>query len=279
MRTSISVEPELRVSQIQQFNLRNIWNKRVQDPLAFVPAEERKRGVGEEEARQRNIEFGKFATTYLKQVFQLLAPPSDNNQKSERKVVAVGYGRSYDPEGRGYDSDWLYEALVAKLSPWWIDVSDVSCRWCFQDVIRQLKAAKNLPGVVLSRYNPQVKEGEIESILHNPESIGLDLESVVVWYLCRILGALSKEASKRVLQKLGERLSSANNPDKSKVVVIINALKEDNPDVFEFHMRLLSRRVILSNMSRGAKTRVVPLWEAKYKYFKKVVTAMVVVAE
>lgn len=130
-----------------------------------------------------------------------------------------------------------------------------------------------------------MKTFEIQSLLAEPHHVELDLTSVEVWYLCRLLNCLSTKSAKIVLQEIG-RTALAPGPNSSKrgAVIIINALLSDqNPSVDTCGVPATSitrsKRMIMANLALGAGCPVEPRYVEYYDYFGKLVTAMTVMAK
>src|SRR6202035_710327 len=108
MRMQLSSELSFSLSLAHQKRLGRTWDGIVSDDLAFVPTEElENREVTVRECLENNQTLGNFATRHLKQAFTL----NQRRKEDKKKVVAVGYGR-------GYDSDWLVDAIIAYLQTW-----------------------------------------------------------------------------------------------------------------------------------------------------------------
>jgi hypothetical protein len=126
---------------------------------------------------------------------------------------------------------------------------------------------------------PLVRQAEIRTLLVDPSAAtGFDIDRVDVWYLCRVLGILSQRSARIVLRLLGEHL--ARNPHSS--VVIINALRDHNPDYEATHSRLYTLKFILGNLQKGidwefgrrSGTKAEVLVMDTYRYFDKTVASL-----
>ncbi len=264
------------LSPMKQAELARFWDERLKDPLAFVPKEDKAKGLSITEARMRNVLFGKFAVSYFKKVIARLTNNSDFDRRrlGNKKIMAVGYGR-------GYDSKWLRQATKAGFQTWWVDVSSVAWIWAMDNLRKQVDAMPQ-PIQAIHRES-QVKTFEIQSLLADPSEAGLDVDSVEIWYLCRLLNCVSTPSAKVVLQEIGRTaFSKGHNPSKRKAVVIINALSDQNPvdtcDTCGGTSIRRSKRMILSNLARGAGCPVEARFVKYYNYFGKIVTAMTVMA-
>ncbi len=257
------------LSTAKQTEIGRLWNKRLRDPFAFVPKQNRGEGLSPTEARKTNALFGKFAAGYLKKTIARITNPSDviRRQKKKKKIVAVGYGL-------GYDCMWLREATMAGFQTFWIEVSSIAWIWATTNLNNQFQDFES----TLSHLRPMVKTCEIQSLLARPRESELNLASVEIWYLCRLLNCLSTQSAKIVLQEIGRvTLGPDYNSSKRGAVVIINALSDHNqidPHVGTSIMR--SKKMILSNLSRGAGCSVRARFVEHYRYFGKLVTAMTV---
>ena len=183
MKIELTVMPSVGLSLAHQENLRVTWNRRVVDPLAFVPHEGREK-ISPEKSLVENERLGAFAAQRLR---KLLVKPDETTVMrrvaQRKKVVAGGYGR-------GYDSRWLQEAPLVGFQTWWIDVSDLACQWAVKSREGQFDELE-LPPTPWRLPRPRVIQGEISNVLEDPGAVGLHLDSVEIWYLCRTLGFLS----------------------------------------------------------------------------------------
>ncbi len=265
-RQNLELSTNLIISLSQQEELKLKWNQVISSSEAFLP-HERRHKVGVKEAIEENKQLGAAAVGFLKLILkQLGREKRAERARSEKKVVAVGYGR-------GYDSNWLYEAAIAGFKTWWIDVSDVACGMAWEDLISQVSAIEAKKAKVECPL-PSVREGEIYTVLMNPESINLDLDSVSIWYLCRTLGCLYEESVPFVLQTMGHSLAKEVDPSGENQIVIVNALREDNPNYESRTSVLYSKAMIQKNIAKGAG-RSVEIWlQARHNYYDKIVTAM-----
>jgi len=229
-RLMTNLEQSLVPSLEQREKLRKYWNERLSDPLAFVPIEERQRGITAEEADIENVRFGVFASSYLKKIIGALTEEADIYRRAVtgRKIIYSGFGKGFDFGRGGADSKWLSEATKAGLSTWLIDVSDLACEWAKEEVDRQWQSIPPPPEPIIY-YRPIVRQAEIQTLLAEPESVALDLETVEIWYLSRLLGCLPKASAEAVLNQIGSKtFSPAVDPQKKNAVVIVNALCGDN---------------------------------------------------
>lgn len=254
--------------------LRIYWNEKLRDPAAFVPTA-KLRQLDITEVRKGNQLFGKFACSYLKNVISRLTSTSDvlRRQSTERKIVAVGYGM-------GYDSKWLAKVSKAGLQTWWIEVSTTASIWAVTDLDNQLKKIpKESAHLTLE---PCVREFEIQSLLADPGEADLDLASVEIWYLSRLLNCLPTKSAKIVLQEIGRTMfGSTSNRSKRNAVVVVNALSDHN-DVHKYcggTSIIRSKKMILANLSYGAGCTVEPRFVKYYDYFGKHITAMTIMAK
>ncbi len=275
----------LYVNLQRQRRLRKMWNKRLRNPYAFTPYSERGR-VTVEQAVEENVRFGSFAADYMWRAIGRVAPGDEASRlerwAERRKIVGVGFGKKYD-------SQWLKEVSEVGMETWWIDISDFACRLAKKDLKAQWKnVLKDIrpseeKDTIESReklpYPPKVVCGEIRSILADPELVRLDLDSVDIWYFCRLLGCLSNSSMEMVLERVGEvSLSSLADPHRKKAVVVINALKDHNPDAVEKTTTVRTKQEILEKLSAGAGRPVQAFNEEYYQYFSKKITAMTIMA-
>jgi hypothetical protein len=262
---TLSLSPEIRQ------DLRQRWNDRVKDEFAFTPFE-LKEEVSVADATFENVALGKFSSEYLKNVLRSSTSEDRLRRLSTRgKIVAIGYGR-------GYDGDWLKEAIgEACLETWWIDVSDQACEWAEEDLAYQIQELK--PSTTFRYPDYKIKREEIHTALEDPGSIGLDIDTVEIWYLCRVLGCLSHRSAKFVLEAIGSTLSEEHDPEKKKKIVLVLALKNDNPDRIGSTSTMYKRGFVLGNIELGANRPVKVSQLQNYRYFTQIYTAMTVMAE
>ncbi|HEY9584109.1 MAG TPA: hypothetical protein VJI33_00810 [Candidatus Paceibacterota bacterium] len=123
------------LSLAKQDELERFWNERLTDPLAFIPKENKAKGLSPTEARKANAQFGKFADGYMKMVIARITRDSDIDRRltDSMKILAVGYGM-------GYGSKWLRQATRAGFQTWWIDVSSVAWMWATVNLNNQFRA-------------------------------------------------------------------------------------------------------------------------------------------
>ena len=269
----------------RQRRLRALWNKRLEDPYAFIPDLERGR-ITVEEAVQENVRFGSWAADYMWRAIGRIAKGDEALRSvrlaERRKIMAVGFGKRYD-------SQWLKEVSEVGLETWWVDISDFACRLAKKDLkmqwnkVRRDIVPKGQMNTIASRenlpYPPKVICGEIRSILAKPHLVALDLDTVDIWYFCRLLGCLSDFSMGMVLEHVGEvSLSSAADPERKKAVIVINALKDHNPDAIEKTTTVRKKQVLLEKLSSGAGRPVIARNEEYYQYFSKKITAMTIMA-
>ena len=269
-KLGIRLEQSLSLSLENIERLAHVWNERVSDPLAFTPSEIVESGVTPEQAIIANKQFGQFATDYLKQAFKMTTSV-DRRRRIEggKKIVAVGYGCSYD-------SYWLEDATLAGLETWWIDVSDKACMNAKNSLAQQVSW---LAGRGINFFSPKVKWGEIRSILAEPHRIDLDLDSVEVWYLSRLISCLSIRSATIVLMGVGRTLREEVDKNKRNFIVFINALSDYNPEVSTKTSHMYSRKKVLSNIALGAERPVMFCYESSYRFWNKIVTATVIMAK
>lgn len=253
----------LELSLSYQETLCKKWNKIVQHPLAFVPHE--KFGlISPEEAFIENSKLGNFASQQMKRILRRSFSQGRLMKEREvKKIIAVGFGRSYDCE-------WLIEATLAGYETWWIDVSDTACT--LANISMQTEWEKiPEPKIVCP---PIVKKGEIRSILANPSSIGLDLSSVSIWYFCRTLTCLSERSAKIVMEGIGKSLSEEWNPVGSNKIEIISAMRDYNESRIGKSSKIYSIKTILSHITKGAGCPIKVDAKQHHNYFDQIYTAL-----
>jgi hypothetical protein len=243
MELSINIGVSLGPSLRHQQTLERRWSVRVLDPFAFVPHKKRSE-VTLEDALRENYALGDHSSEQIRKIFGMSTPDDRlKRMRSKRKIVAVGFGR-------GYDAKWLAEAILAGYEVWWLDVSSVACQMASANMHAQLERLKaqhaNFP-------EPVVRQGEIQSVLVDPSSIGLDLSTVEIWYFCRTLTCMSTLAMKRVLSWIGaSSFSEEADPDKNNMIQIVVATKDHNPTLVGVTSKVYSIRQLLAPLERGA---------------------------
>lgn len=270
IKISIEAGMSLSFSQSHQQKLNKKWNKIVNDPFAFTPHE--KRGVASlDEVVQQNLDLGQFASAHLKKVLNKRTfADLSHRMRKHKKIVAVGYGR-------GYDSNWLKEAIFSGYEIWWIDVSDLACKMAEEDMKAQYE--KIVPREV-SYPKPIIKHGEIQSILADPAQIDLNLSSVEIWYFSRMLTCMSERSMRLVLQWIGASSFSPDVDEKKKnKIVIVGAMRDYNPDRVGKSSKLYFIRQILKLLSYGAGRPLIVVDEAHHMYFDQICTAMTIGAK
>ncbi len=264
----LSLSQYLQIVQSQSLSLAHqkklgrTWDARIESPLAFVPTKVVEGGITAVSAIRANQELGEFAQNFLKKILNNFSEGDlERRQQKAGKVIAVGCGR-------GYDLHWVEQAVRANLRTIWLDVSEVACQMAAIDLNRQFEQIKN--SMNQSYLRPLVMKAEIRSALVDPESIGLDLGSVEIWYMCRVLGCLSARSREIVLRRLGRSLAADGSS-----IVIVGALRDDNEQYTgSKNSDLLSLKYIQSNLERGAKMDVSVVDRASCQYFGKFVTAL-----
>ncbi|MEI8328290.1 MAG: hypothetical protein WCG02_04110 [Candidatus Taylorbacteria bacterium] len=262
LSTSLKIEQAGTLSVSYTKRLGRIWDARVESPFAFVPSKIVESGISPESAIGASRELGEFAQNFLKDILNSSTDADRQRRKSKsNKIVAVGCGR-------GYDLHWVEEAIRAHLRTIWLDVSDVACQAAITDLNSQFDQIPNSSSLVHLR--PLVMKAEIRSALVDPESAGLDLGSVEIWYLCRVLGCLSARSAEIVLQYLGRSLALCNGS-----IIIVGALLDDNEKYSgSKNSRLMSLKYILKHLSSGSRYDVEVVKKESYRYFDKIVTAL-----
>lgn len=273
--------------------LQREWDGRNSDYFAYIPHNLRQQ-ISPKKAQEENKKFGDFASAYLQDFLDVSTLHADVPKlrvKNRSKLVTVGYGR-------GYDAPRLLKIFNAGLKPWIIDVSKVGCYKAQADLRKQ---CQEIQANLRSRYKeilagikkpyreinfldfqPKtvIIAAEIRAVLEHEINIGLDLETVEIWYLCRLLNCLPDNSARLVLRRLGETtLSEMSDRFKRKAIIIINAFKDDNPDLVGVTSIIRSKRMILNNIARGAGRPVEPYYIKRFDYFTQRYTAMCVMAK
>lgn len=279
MKKKIKVRGRLKaLSPEEQMRMQRFWNEKLlNDPLPFIPKAEREKRLNPTEARKINEEYGKFAEDYLIRTIRRLTDDSDviRRRKLGRKFVLVGYGRGYDSRKS------LRHTLKAGFQTWCIDVSTVAWMWATEKFRRQFHALRSKPEYAIYK-EPVVRSFEIQSLLAEPETADLDLASVEIWFLSRLLNCLPTESAKAVLQEIGRTaLGSDRASAKRNAVIIINALCDDNPCCCTCGGVSITRskKMIFTNLGYGAKRPLEVRFVRHYQYFGKLITAMTIMAK
>lgn len=265
---------------VAQGKLEKFWDKVVLDPYSFVPREEGMIPTLEKIAEENN-KIGLFAAKQIRKVcsrVKSIEAIARSGKFKERKFLAVGFGQGWD-SGReeNPDADWLGDVTRAGLQTWWLDVSSEACRLAAEKTAVSWTKI-NREGLVFCPPPPVVKRGELSSVFMDPDSVGLELDEVEVFYLCRVLFALSKKSARVVLEIMGSCLSEDNDPEKEKRIILINPFKEDNPKRQTQHSISLSGKQIHWNICRGAGRKLQVEYDA-HTYFGRRYTAMIIKAE
>ncbi len=260
--------------------LRELWDTRNSRIDAYIPAEVRGT-VSEKEAIEGNLALGRQASDYVEEAcsfaryfFQKGIP------RFQKKVLGLGYGR-------GYDRFWTEYAIRCGLEPIWIDVSELSCSFAqseFNQLLR--KARKNKVDTGYLTPATMIREAEVEEALMFPENFALNLADVRIWYLCRFLNCLSQEESKKILEIIGRSLSAERDPEKGNIVIVVNAFKDFNPQIDEHpdppivHTTHMPRyHSVYAHLRRGSGRNLVARHIVHFRYFNKLVTAMMFMAK
>jgi len=220
--------------------LSNDWDSRNADPRAFIPSKVRAQ-ITAEVAEQSNRKLGGFAQDFLRAVLNNSTEDDlSRREKSERVILAVG-------GGKGHDSEWVREAYMVRLRTVWLDVSAVAC----ENLIPKLKEQfESIPGSD-PRLRPSVKCAELRSALANPDSVSLDVKSVEIWYMCRVVEIMSVRSVRVVLRQIGKCL--AYSP--SNRLVIVDALSDHNIGYTGLKTsKLFSLKFLILNLSIGASS-------------------------
>ncbi|OHA21005.1 MAG: hypothetical protein A2849_01710 [Candidatus Taylorbacteria bacterium RIFCSPHIGHO2_01_FULL_51_15] len=268
------------LSLAQQTKLKEEWNKRLVDPFAFIPCEVRDSGqVTPEMAKEANEKLGAFAAAYVSKTMSQFMDTDEPSILARADAgalfVAVGYGR-------GYDFGWFQRVTSMGLKTFLIDVSDVACsaaRSALEAQFEESKVKDPLLGKVAGR-RPIVKEGEIRSVLIEPESIELDISRVSWFYLCRVLECLRPRSARTMLEHMGRAvLSEIEDSQKKKGIILIGSFLERNPDCPTRTSVLHRRQTVLKRLSIGAERPIRVYDTEEHQFFHKIVEALTIKAE
>ena len=260
------------LSQARQIQLQLYWNEKLKDPRAFVPVAKLKE-LDLTEIRKGKELFGKFASDYMCWVIGLISKDSDiaRRRTANKKILAVGYGYGHDYKR------WPRKSVKLGLQTWCVDVSSSVWIWAHTNLSNQYKVMRHTDATL--KLEPRVVTSEIQSLLADPHPHGLDVSSIEVCYLCRLLNCLSTSSAKIVLQELGRIMfSSVSETAERNAVVVINALSNDNKICTCAGRTSIvrSKEMILANLRRGAGRSVEARFLKYYDYFGKKVTAMTI---
>ncbi|MCX6703658.1 MAG: hypothetical protein NTV02_03145 [Candidatus Zambryskibacteria bacterium] len=267
MELSININTvvSLGLSQRYQGILERKWSATVSDPFAFTP-HEKKGVVTLEDVLRENNALGDFSSQQMRNVFGASTINDRlNRMRAGKKIVAVGFGRNYD-------ACWLAEAILAGYEVWWLDVSSAACEMAFASMRAQLEKLK---AHHIHFPKPRVVQGEIRSVLANPTSIGLDLETVEIWYFCRTLTCMSTRSMMFVLKWIGESsFSEAVDPDKKKMIQIVVATRDYNITRVEETSKLYTLKQLLAPLERGAGRKMTVTSAPLHMYFDQKYSAL-----
>lgn len=263
----MALQNYLTLSLSEQVRLGKMWDKRLTGKHPCIPHEQRGE-ISEDEALSANTEFGQFASSYLaNRLKDSTIKDQVRRLRYGQKVVGVGFGTV-----SGFGADWLKEATEAGFQTWWLDVSTVGCaaaRKYLGSKWRSIAAT----GVVYPK--PVVKRTEFRTALLEPDSIGLDLDTVEIWYLCRTLGCLSDTSAQITLEIMGQSLREEVDPERKNAIVIINALKNYNKGA-SVTSTLRTKGSLIFNIRRGAGRPVEVCSETSHRFFNKKVSAVTI---
>ena len=257
------------LSVSHQKSLQKTWNTRIENPFAFIPSKVILSGIlREEDAIEANRAFGQFASRFMTKILRDHSTLDILQRRRKVGSLAVGLGC-----GKGYDLGWSLDAVALDLRPVWLDVSDIACSIAAQELRREFEQIPD--NSRLANLRPLVKQGEIRSVLIDPDSVGINFDSVEIWYLSRILGCVSTKSLRIVLKILSQSLGSASY----KGIVIVNALRENNKNYTGVvNSKLLSLRSIMNYLRAGVSNDFQIVDMAEYQYFDKIVSAMYIKA-
>ncbi|MEY4602261.1 MAG: hypothetical protein RL292_202 [Candidatus Parcubacteria bacterium] len=271
----LSTDQLCELSPEHQHELGVQWDKINSDLTSFV-AREKRGNATYNEILTENIGLRQFASSQIKKVCSETTSEDAYRRAALGKIaLMVGYGQGWDSD-TWWGSDWLKDVTRAGLQTWWLDVSPFACAMASVKTAILWENLKN--SETFGVLPPVVKNGEVRSVLINPGTVGLTLFHVEVFYLCRTLFALSKESVRICLQIMGSCLSEDSDFEKKKRVILINPLKDDNPQRQTKTSISLSRKMILSNLRRGADRPLKVAYDYHW-YFERRYTAMIIRAE
>lgn len=275
---SVGLSSDCELSLRYQQKLGKLWDKIILDPYSFSPRE-KKGQVTIEEITYQNSMMGRFAAKQIRRVCeQCTRDDIVRHIFNANLFLAVGFGQGWD-SGKNEDpyTDWLEDVTGVGLQTYWLDVSSEACKLAVEKTSRSW-ACIDKSQMIACPQAPVVKKGEIRSVLLDPSTVELNLARVEVLYLCRTLFALSKRSAKIALQIMGECLSDDKDDQKNKRIILINPLSDDNPQRITENSISLSRKMILSNLNRGAQRRLRVEYDY-HRYFGRLYTAMTIQAE
>jgi len=251
------------LDQFIERQLQRIWDERLRDPLAFVPHDLREK-VTPAEAERNNIECGGRAADYLKGTIR-------------RTQVIRGSVLAYVGPGKCHDSQILAAAVDAGLKVHCLDVSRYACELAEESFRAQSVKIGLSPEVARTKY--KVDRSEIQGALAETGKIGLDLDTVQIWYFSRVIGCLRPDSAKLVLRFLGwVSLSSIVDPDRKKSIVIINTLRDHNQGLQGCTTTLWRKKEMLFELEEGAGRPIMVSREERWPYYNQTVLAMTIKA-
>lgn len=266
-----------QLTQTKQEIMSRRWDETNSRPEEFIPRERRQKGKYKYSKNEiakilaENTKLGKQVVEDINQKIFLQSSPYDVTRRliDGRIIIFVGYGQ-------GYDAGLIEAATNVGYRIIFIDISKIACSTALEEIYTIYNNRKE-QGIKPNTVHEIWKE-EISSVLLDPDSIGLDLDNVEGWYMCRSLFALSKRRAKFVLQIIGEALSENKDPDKHNWAYLTNPLTEDNPNRKRKTSITMSGNQVLSNIRWGSRRRLKVVKE-RFPYFERIYTSMFIKAE
>lgn len=264
------VDLELRY----ELRLAKRWDRINSDSFAYAPTVLVRAGqLTEKQCEEENGRYGRlFASPFMRRALVRFAPVVQSCEAFTWKAVGLGYGR-------GYDADWVADAIRAGVQVHWVDVSPVSCAGAWSKILQEANSLRREGRPIWKSFDNLTIQAEVSRFLSDPSQFGINPDSVLVWYCSRIIGCLSRPAMKKTLRLMGEGLSEGADPAKQKEVIIIQALGGENAGAERVCTNSYTERQILYNLRLGAGRQIEIIDRDEYRYFNfKTVTALAIKA-
>ncbi|MEJ0002038.1 MAG: hypothetical protein WDN09_02570 [bacterium] len=253
------------MSQEQQQKQCDDWNHEIAGPCPFAPHEFRNSKNIVERNIIENRKLGEFASQQMRKIFEQSKKDAKIfDSGGIKRVVNVGWGK-------GDDSKWLNEATLAGYGTVCIDVASIPCTNARRILGLRWDKIRDRPSHVPP---PEVIQGDIRSILLDPEPVGLDIPSVKLWYFCRTLTCLDQESAHIVLNILGESLCAEHNRDGLTTVLIISPMWDYNYARVSRRTKLYPIKEIVSMLSYGAGCEVEVADDVQHMYYDQTYSAL-----